>query len=60
MNGFCLAITQIVVLRGAVVARVTQEPQIPGLISRPATYFLFLLPLIHEGQSSVSGESMCT
>ena len=35
----------------------TQEPQIPSSIPGPATYFPFLLPLIQEGQLSVTGES---
>ena len=43
------------------VARLTQEPEVPGPIPDPATYVLsFLLPLIQEGQLSVTGESMCT
>ena len=39
--------------------RPTQEPEIPGSIPGPATYF-FLLQLNQEGQLSVTGESMCT
>ena len=42
------------------VERLTQEPEVPGAIPGPATYRLsFLLPLIQEGQLSVTGESMC-
>ena len=40
------------------VAGLTQEPEVPGLISGPATVS-FLLPLIQEGHLSVTGESMC-
>ena len=35
------------------------EPEVLGLIPSLATY-LFLLPLIQEGQFLVTGESMCT
>ena len=43
------------------VVRLTQGPEVqyPGSIPGQATYFLFLLPLIQEGQLSVTGESMC-
>ena len=44
------------------VAGLPQEPEVLGLIpGRPHTGVLsFLLPLIQEGQLSVTGESMCT
>ena len=38
------------------VSRLTQEPEVPGSPFGPATYFL--IPLIQEGQLSVTGESM--
>ena len=37
------------------VARLTQEPEVPGLVPGRATYFC----LIEEGQLSVTGPSMC-
>ena len=40
-------------------ARLTQEPEVPGSIPGPATYFRFFFAS-HEGQLSVTGESMCT
>ena len=36
-----------------------QEPEVPGSICGPATYFCFPLQ-IQEGQLSVTGKSMCT
>ena len=42
------------------VARLPQEPEVPGSISGQARYFRFFLPLIQEGQLSVTAESMCT
>ena len=40
------------------VARLTQETEVPGSITGPATiFFLFLLSLIQEEQLSVTGES---
>ena len=40
------------------VARLTHEPEVPGSIPGPATYFL--LRLIQEGQLSVTGGTICT
>ena len=40
------------------VARLTQEPEVPGSVLGPA-YLSFLLPLIQEGQLLVTGESTC-
>ena len=42
------------------VARLTQEPEVPGSIPGPAHILSFLFPLIQEGQSSDTGESICT
>ena len=41
------------------VAGLTHEPG-PGFDIRSGQILSFLLPLIQEGQLSVSGESMCT
>ena len=40
------------------VVRLTQKPEVPGLIPDPATYFVFL-PLIQREQSSVDGWMTC-
>ena len=40
------------------VARLTQEPEVPGSI--PGHILSFLLPLIQQAQLSVTGKSMCT
>ena len=42
------------------VARLTQEPEIPGSTPGPATHIRFYFLLIKEGKLSVTGESMCT
>ena len=42
------------------VACLTEEAKVPGTIPSPATYFRFPLPLIQEGQLSVTGESRFT
>ena len=41
------------------VPRLTQEPEVPGSMPGPATFFHFLLPLIQERQLSGTYESMC-
>ena len=42
------------------VARQAQEPDVPGSIPGPATYFRFFLLLIQVGELSVTGKSICT
>ena len=42
------------------VASLTLEPEVQGLIPGPATYFNFFFQLIQVGQLSVTGESMYT
>ena len=37
----------------------TQEPEVPGSIPGPGHILSFLLPLIQEGELSVTGKSMC-
>ena len=49
-----------IILQGRIaqsVACLTDEPEIPGSI--PSHILSFSLPLIQEGQLSVTGESMC-
>ena len=43
------------------VARLTQEPEVQGLIPGPATYFRFSFRRFKKGKKlSVTGEGMCT
>ena len=54
------------------VGHLTEKPEVPGLTLGPAIYFknlwkliiftkvIFLIPLIQEGQLSVTGESIGT
>ena len=42
------------------VGHLTRKSEVLGSISGSGRTLLFLLPLIQEGQLSVTGESMCT
>ena len=41
------------------VGHLTRKSGVLGLIPGLATYFCFSFPFFHEGQLSVTGESMC-
>ena len=57
---FIYTLIRLAGLRSAVGRAPDSKVRVPGCDTRSGHIYSFLLPLIQEGQLSVTGESMCT